>query len=698
MKIHTPLACAAVVCLGFALSAGAADRVKANNSTALNSASSWVGGVLPAAGDVIIFDSTVSAANTASLDPGGINLSQIRVANNANGPINITLNPAAAGRLISLNYAAAIPNGIDLSAAAQDLTINCNVRTATGVTGTHTNIFNVASGRTLTLGAIATDRILQIQGGNTRVIEITNAGSVVINSSVTNVSATRGRLELRGPGVLRLAGTNNFGYLAGDANWGMIVEGGTLQLASPNAVFSSTTIASFKYRGGQLEAVGGPRTNNMSVRLENVVGQAKAIIGAQPLVFSGAVVNAGNQTLTISNTALTSFLGPVDLAESTAVRTLTLNGPGNVEFLGSLRDSQAVSGAAGNLRVAGSGVVTLKAANSFSGDTFVDSGTLALGVGGSLGSSSNLIVAAGATLDVSAVAFTLGSLQTLRGAGSVTGSATVNGTVAPGTNSIGTLSFSSPPTLSGKLLLDINRNAGSPLADKLAGLGTLGGVLVVTNIGATLQAGDTFDLLDGTLSGSFASLNLPGGTAHWNTSDLSLGGSITFIGNNPPSAANFDLGVAVGGSTTVAVVGKYCSDADAGDTLTIVSVSSPANGTVSIGGGTNLTYTSTNAAASDSLTYTVTDGLESVTRTVSVSTFAAEGFNKLSGPTGAGPYAFSYLGIPNADYALEESPDLVPPYTWYPVLTNTASPTGALEFNGVNLSYPSGAFRTRHVP
>jgi hypothetical protein len=83
---------------------------------------------------------------------------------------------------------------------------------------------------------------------------------------------------------------------------------------------------------------------------------------------------------------------------------------------------------------------------------------------------------------------------------------------------------------------------------------------------------------------------------------------------------------------------------------------------------------------------------------VSVTISSPEGFNKLSGPTGTGPYSFSYLGIPGQNYALEESPNLVAPYTWFPVITNTAAGNGALDYLGVPLSYPSGSFRTRHIP
>jgi hypothetical protein len=187
-----------------------------------------------------------------------------------------------------------------------------------------------------------------------------------------------------------------------------------------------------------------------------------------------------------------------------------------------------------------------------------------------------------------------------------------------------------------------------------------------------------------------------GATHVWDTNS---GDFRVYVGNQAPVAQDFAAGVAVGGSVTLDVVGKYASDAN-GDSLAITAVAGAANGTVNIVGNTNLVYTSTNGAAGDSFTYTVSDGKGGAdTKTVTVSTYNPEGFNRISGPTLVSPglYQIDYLGVPGQEYALDESPDLVPPYTWYPVVTNSAGGTGAISYT-VPLSYPSGSFRTRHVP
>ena len=346
--------------------------------------------------------------------------------------------------------------------------------------------------------------------------------------------------------------------------------------------------------------------------------------------------------------------------------------------------SGALSGA-GALVKSGGGTLTLGGVNIYAGTTTVSNGTLR--VDGSLG--------AGAT------AVKTGA--TLGGGGTVAGVVTVEsgGTLAPGA-SIGTLTLSSAPALGGTLVAEINRNGGSPLADKIIcnGGATLGGTLTVTNIGAAAQNGDTFDLFDGSVSGTFTTINLPpGGLNHWKTNNLVVDGTITFT-NNAPVATNISIGCTLGDSVSLQVLGGKNSATDAdGDSLTITSVGTASSGT-SGSTSSNVTYTANGTTGTHAFSYTVTDSLGATdTKTVTVTVSSAAGYNQLSAPVnnGNGTFTLGYLGIPGLNYALDESPDLVAPFTWYPVLTNTASGTGAITYT-VPLSYPSGSFRTRYVP
>ena len=95
-----------------------------------------------------------------------------------------------------------------------------------------------------------------------------------------------------------------------------------------------------------------------------------------------------------------------------------------------------------------------------------------------------------ATLDVSAVTtvFTLGAAQTLKGAGTVIGNVTADGTLAPG-GAIGNLTFNNNLALGAnvKLAIEVDNSASSN-SDLITVVGTLahtgGGTLTVANIGA----------------------------------------------------------------------------------------------------------------------------------------------------------------------------------------------------------------------
>ncbi|HEV2695686.1 MAG TPA: hypothetical protein VG347_22535, partial [Verrucomicrobiae bacterium] len=63
---------------------------------------------------------------------------------------------------------------------------------------------------------------------------------------------------------------------------------------------------------------------------------------------------------------------------------------------------------------------------------------------------------------------------------------------------------------------------------------TLGGTLVVTNIGSTLQAGDTFVLFSTPLTGSFSGNVVLPAYYTWNTANLEVNGTISVISVTPP--------------------------------------------------------------------------------------------------------------------------------------------------------------------
>ena len=156
---------------------GSSSVVKEDNSFALNSPTSWVGGLAaPTATDIAKWDNTVTGANTTVLgadtiwagmqivNPGGL----------------VTISP---GNTLTLGAA---PIDIDMSAATQDLTLNNNL-----VLGS-ANFWDVAASRTLTLGGVVSGSGAVIKAG---------AGSAILSGANTYTSSTNvngGTLSITG--------------------------------------------------------------------------------------------------------------------------------------------------------------------------------------------------------------------------------------------------------------------------------------------------------------------------------------------------------------------------------------------------------------------------------------------------------------------------------------------------------------------
>jgi len=237
----------------------------------------------------------------------------------------------------------------------------------------------------------------------------------------------------------------------------------------------------------------------------------------------------------------------------------------------------------------------INATNSASGNSpltvsnlSVVRGTWNIANAGGLNLGGNISVAAGAALWLNCLATNSGGKTiTIDGglggsgtnAGPATGLISATGTLAPGTGTtFGTLTFATTPTLNGRVLMKINRNGGTPLADKIilssSSLLTYGGALIVTNLGTALQAGDTFTLFSAPAFDTrpFTSLQLPALTngLAWNTGPLNVSGQISVFADSAPSLS---------------------ASAVPGGTLRLDSIHGVTNGTVTVLSSTNLRLT-----------------------------------------------------------------------------------------------------------
>jgi fibronectin-binding autotransporter adhesin len=418
-----------------------------------------------------------------------------------------------------------------------------------------------------------------------------DAGNIEVGLGFNNTRVGTNILTMAAGTTVNASGYVRVAFAGGANLWGILTNnGGTLNVGTTALYlgFWDPCQGSVTLNSGQINLrnnasiIYGQNGNHSGGQTFNQNGGTVTFYSDAGLTVGGTgslnLGNAGSGAYVYHLNGGTLTVPQVRKAGGSSVATFNFNGgtlkptansttflqglsAANVQFGGAIIDTdgknitvnQALPGG-GGLTKKGAGTLTLAGANTYTGNTVVSNGSLALNGSGSIANSPNINVTAGATFDVSGVpsTFTLGPSQTLSGNGNVTGAATVLGTIAPG-SSIGTLTFATAPTLNGTLRLEINRT-NAPTADRLvvnSGTLTLAGTLTVTNLGAALQSGDNFQLLSApNVTGAFAVTNLPlldAGLA-WNFNATSGVLSVVPSVANSPTNLAYTLG---GGSITL---------------------------------------------------------------------------------------------------------------------------------------------------
>lgn len=445
------------------------------------------------------------------------------------------------------------------------------------------------------------------------------------NSTAINVPAeTDGKLQVSSNTVINLqasgANTLTLGETASDSltvssNSQLVVTGANaLTIALPTGAKGSISGAmTFSNAADTLTAAdaSGITFNSSSTFTQNCLGNGFGSGTANSIVFaSGATfiqLTGGNPfKLTAPASVVVFQTGSLfscrgNTAPSTSGRTY-----GNFEY--NTIATNTVNGSSAllisNLSVV-QGVLNISMSGGFN---LIGNGSVAAGA--TLSLNNTVTTSAGKTVTVNG---------NLLGTAVISGGAiftiSPTGTLTPGTlGAIGTLTFATAPVLNGTNYLKIDRNGGSPLADKIAlSSGTLayGGKLIVTNIGAPLQAGDTFtNFSAAAYGGAFTSTNLPPltGSLVWDISQLSVSGVISVTTPDVPPVANPDS-YSVTENTTNNLLRPLANDVlnMAQGALSLVSVS-PTNGTATIS-GTNVLFAPTHSfAGTATIGYTITDG------------------------------------------------------------------------------------------
>jgi autotransporter-associated beta strand protein len=392
----------------------------ANNN--VTTAANWVGDVVPTANADVIWAGTTRLA--VNIDAGG--------------PARTYSFDNTAGAFVISGAAYTLSDGITNNSAVTQ-TINA------AVTLTSAQTWNAATGNLVYGGNIGNGGFL-----------LTVVGSS--NTTLSGVLSGSGGLSNMGTGTVTLQGGNSY---TGSTNIGA----GTLNIRNNTSLGTTaggTTISS----GATLELQG-----NISVGLEplNIRGiGASGQTGA--LVNVSGTNNYGGLITLAGTTTFSSLAGTMNITNAGTITGatfgLTLTGAGQ----GSI--TSIIGTTSGSLTKSGTGTWTLKGANTFTGATIVNGGTLTLAPasGSALGFTSSITVNPGATLLLGAGnqikdtapmtlaggtfargTFSEGSINTA-GVGTLSLTATSN--LDFGTGSVGTLTFANFSPAAFTLIID----------------------------------------------------------------------------------------------------------------------------------------------------------------------------------------------------------------------------------------------------
>lgn len=343
----------------------------------------------------------------------------------------------------------------------------------------------VVNNATLTFNSSANQTVSGVVSGSGALVK-GSAGTLTLTAANTMSGAVtiNGGTLYANPG--NAANNRALSYVSGIT----VNNGGTLR-AGQNGLFGwdGTQEKPITVNTGGILTANGGLGSDVGVGTVTLAGGTLATLAAGATDYgSWRFDNAGDK-LAVTQDSTASAVN-VKFANGGAIEvaaTKTLN------FTGTITDASA-GGASSLVKSGGTGTLVLAGANTYTGTTTVNAGTMV--VNGSIGSGAVTV-----------------ANSTLGGNGTINGAVTVDasGTVAPGA-SIGTLTLATAPTLNGITLMELNRT-NAQTSDRLvlnSGALNFGGTLTVTNLGPALQLGDSFNLFSAAgHAGSFAATNLP---------------------------------------------------------------------------------------------------------------------------------------------------------------------------------------------
>jgi autotransporter-associated beta strand protein len=515
-------------------------------------------------GDTVVFDDSVAGVTNNVSIASGVAVSPTLISNNSSS-INYTI--AGPGQLSgnvqilkqgnsTLTIAAGNPNFTG-TATVQAGTLRAGSGAAFG-TGETPGTVVVTNAGTLDFNGAGLGEVTVIvsgagMGGNGAIV---NSGADQIHA--INIVKLSGDATFGGPGRwdVRINGLDNAQLTTTDFVTHNIVKKGTNLVAlvtcsiDPSIGDIDIQAGSFSLQlaGTSQNSSGWFADTARTISVQNGGEFGLNTLGSAFPLYRTVALNNGS--------LLTSSAGDNALGGS-----VLLSGNATINVIGGTSPWLLINGiisGSGNLIKTGPLTLTLTGTNTYTGNTVVNAGTIALtiagtGSEGSISTSSSILIAAGATVDASARSdgtFTIAPSQDLQGNGTVAGNLTVSpgAAVSGGTNSVsvGTLTVTANAALQGTTLMKLNR-AGATNDMLAAASITFGGTLALTNVSASaLQAGDSFQLFAApSLAGAFSSLTpaSPGFGLAWNTNNLAVNGVLSVVSTvvAQPRITSFNL-------------------------------------------------------------------------------------------------------------------------------------------------------------
>ena len=469
------------------------------------------------------------------------------------GAVTSTISASGTNGAIALGQA--LVTGVTFNvadgSAATDLLISAVLKNGTsdGTNAQPSSLTKTGAG-TLALTAANT-----FTGGLT-----VNQGTVVVSNTLSNTVTNT--LTVSG-GVFNAGASNLFGAYSATPVVPLVINAGAT-VTNNGALYSA--LGPITLNGGTLNSTGGFNASYLSWGLKDLVtvngGAVTSIISATG-TNSGIALGAATVTGTTFN-----------VADGAAATDLLISA-----VIGDGLNTAATATQASSFTKTGAGLALLTAANTYTGGTYITSGTLALSATGSISGSSVIQVSSGALLDVSAKSggLALGATQTLiagRTAGFATdvlGSVVNSGTLSPaGDGTAATLTISSGLTLQngGKIRFDFGTDGtvGGGVNDLIAVSGTLSasGVTTIVAPSTVPVSGVTYTLITAGATGSLSAANFAfgsSGTRQTYTFDTTtIPGSVLLTATG--SAANLTWTGAVNGTWDVSTTTNWSGAAD----------------------------------------------------------------------------------------------------------------------------------------